>query len=152
MADWLLMMKWIEPAVRCPFRPERLEAFRHHAPGRRAAASPCSSSGRTCARLERTISAVDRPGELILLGAYFAEHHRIDDLEMRRVGRQRYRWIPVAVELTVRRGAEVILDVARAFHSSSGAKDPPLNSWNNAPMRACRAPGQHRSDDRDGLC
>jgi hypothetical protein len=51
---------------------------------------------------------------LVLLGAHLAEHHRIDDLEVRRVGGQRQVHV-VAVELAVRRGAEVVLDVARAF-------------------------------------
>ncbi len=51
---------------------------------------------------------------LVLLGAHLAEHHRIDDLEMRRVRGQRQMHL-VAVELAVRRRAEVILHVAGAF-------------------------------------
>jgi hypothetical protein len=51
---------------------------------------------------------------LVLLGAHLAEHDRIDDLEVRRVGGQRQVDL-VAVELAVRRGAEVVLHVARAF-------------------------------------
>ncbi len=38
---------------------------------------------------------------LILLGAHFAEHHGIDDLQMRRVSGQR-QMDPVVVELAVR--------------------------------------------------
>ena len=59
-------------------------------------------------------AVVRRRAVLVLLGAHLAEHHRIDDLEMRRVGGQRQMHL-VAVELAVRRGAEVILHVARAF-------------------------------------
>ena len=45
--------------------------------------------------------------------ARLAEHDRIDRFEVRRVGQQRQMDL-VAVELAVRRGAEVIFDVARA--------------------------------------
>ena len=55
-----------------------------------------------------------RRAELILLGAHLAEHHRIDDFQMRRIGGERQVNV-VVVELAVRRGAEVIFDVARAF-------------------------------------
>ena len=51
---------------------------------------------------------------LVLLGAHLAEHDRIDDFEMRRVRGQR-QMDPVAVELAVGRGAEMIFDVAGAF-------------------------------------
>ena len=51
---------------------------------------------------------------LVLLGAHLAEHHRVDDLEMRRVGGERQVHL-VAVELAVGRGAEVILHVAGAL-------------------------------------
>ena len=52
--------------------------------------------------------------ELILLGAHLAEHDRIDDLEMRRIGGER-EMHAVAVELAVGGGAEMILHVARAL-------------------------------------
>ena len=52
---------------------------------------------------------------LVLLGARLAEHHRIDDLEMGRVGGER-QMHAIAVEFAVGGGTEVILDVARAFH------------------------------------
>ena len=55
-----------------------------------------------------------RRAVLVLLGAHLAEHHRIDDLQMRRVGGERQMHL-VAVELAVRRRAEVILHVAGAF-------------------------------------
>ena len=60
-----------------------------------------------------------RGAELILLGAHFAEHHRIDDFEMRRIGgeRQMHR---VAIELAVRRRAEMVFDVARALDRVGG--------------------------------
>ena len=51
---------------------------------------------------------------LVLLGAHLAEHHRIDDLQVRGVGGQRQVHV-VAVEGAIGRGAEVILHVARAF-------------------------------------
>jgi hypothetical protein len=51
---------------------------------------------------------------LVLLGAHLAEHNRIDDLEMRGVGRQRQVHL-VVVELAVARCAEMILHVARTL-------------------------------------
>ena len=51
---------------------------------------------------------------VVLLGAHLAERDRHHDLEMRRVGGEREMHL-VAVELAVRRGAEVILHVAGAF-------------------------------------
>ncbi len=61
----------------------------------------------------RVGAVLRRRAELILLGAGLAEHHRVDDLEMRGIGGERQMDL-VAVELAVGRGAEVILDVARA--------------------------------------
>src|SRR5262245_19828568 len=52
--------------------------------------------------------------ELVLLRAHLAEHDRIDDFEMRRIGGER-EMHAVAVELAVGRGAEVVLHVARAL-------------------------------------
>ena len=103
---WLLTMKCSEPPVRWPRRPERPK---HSAttPWPAKAASPWISSG-------STFDALDDVVELVLLGAHLAEHDGIDDLEMRRIGGQRQMDL-VAVELAVRRGAEVILDVARAL-------------------------------------
>jgi cysteine desulfurase len=57
------------------------------------------------------LGSLDMVVELVLLGARLAEHHGIDDLEMRGIGGQR-EMHEVAVELPVRRGAEVIFDVA----------------------------------------
>ena len=57
---------------------------------------------------------IRRIAVLVLLGADFAEHYGIDDLEMRGICRERQVYL-VAVELAIRRGAEVILDVAGAF-------------------------------------
>ena len=83
------------------------ETFRHHAlPGKRRIAVN---------EQRHHHGAVFRRGaELILLGAHLAEHHRIDDFQMRRIGGERQMHL-VVVELAVRRGAEVIFDVARAF-------------------------------------
>ncbi len=52
---------------------------------------------------------------LALFGAHLAEHHGIDRLEMRGIGGQR-EMDEVAVEAAVRRGAEMVFDVARALH------------------------------------
>ena len=52
--------------------------------------------------------------KLVLLGARLAHDDRIDDFQMRRVGGQRQMHL-VAVELAVRRGAEMVLHVARTF-------------------------------------
>ena len=60
------------------------------------------------------LHALDVVVELVLLGAHLAEHDGIDDLEMRGIGGQRQMDL-VAVELAVRRGAQMIFDVARAF-------------------------------------
>ena len=83
------------------------EALGHHALAgeRRIAVDQQRQHRRALARL----AAV-----LVLLGAHLAEHHGIDDLEMRRVGGQRQVHV-VAVEGAVGGGAEVVLDVARAF-------------------------------------
>ncbi len=52
---------------------------------------------------------------LILLGAHFAKHNRIDDFQMRWIGGQRQMDI-VAVESPVRRSAQMIFDIARTFY------------------------------------
>src|SRR5262249_3461077 len=51
---------------------------------------------------------------LVLLGAHLAQHDRIDDLQVRGVGRKR-KMHAVAVEGAVRGGAQVVFDVARAI-------------------------------------
>ena len=53
-------------------------------------------------------------GNLILLGAGFAHHHRVDNLQMRRVRRQGQVHL-VAIEFAIRRCAKVILHVTRAL-------------------------------------
>ena len=60
-------------------------------------------------------AVIRRAAVLILLGANLAEHHRIDDLEMRRIGGERQVDV-VVVESAVGRRAEMILHVAGAFH------------------------------------
>ena len=57
---------------------------------------------------------VRRGAELVLLGPHFAEHHRIDDFEMRRIRGQRQMHL-VVIEFAVGRGAEMIFHVAGAF-------------------------------------
>ncbi len=65
--------------------------------------------------LDRHVHQLAARGDvLILLGAGLAQHHRIDDLEVRRVGGERQVHL-VAVELAVRRGTEVVLHVARTL-------------------------------------
>ena len=51
---------------------------------------------------------------LVLLGANLTQHHGVDDLKVRRVGRQRQVDV-VAIERAVGRGAKVVLHVARSF-------------------------------------
>ncbi len=58
--------------------------------------------------------AIDDVVHLILLGAHLAEHDRIDDFEMRGIGGEREMHL-VVVEVAIRRRAEMIFDVARAF-------------------------------------
>jgi hypothetical protein len=65
-----------------------------------------------------------------LLGARLAQHHRVDDLEVRRVGGQR-QVHRLAVELAVRAGAQVIFDVAGALDVRR-LDEPPWNSWKMA--------------------
>ena len=83
------------------------EAFRHHA---------LTGEGRVAVDQQRHHhgAVFRRRTVLVLLGAHFAERHRIDDFQMRRIRRQRQMHL-VVVELAVGRGAEMIFDVARAF-------------------------------------
>src|ERR1700730_7135545 len=70
------------------------EAFRDHAlAGKRRIAMHQQRQYRD--------ALVRRIAMLVLLGAYLAKHHRIDDFQMRRVGGQR-QMDAVAVELAVR--------------------------------------------------
>src|SRR6516225_5577322 len=68
--------------------------------------------------------------ELVLLRAHLAEHDRIDDFEMRRIGGER-KMHAVAVELAVGRGAEMVLTSPEPS-TSFGVEEPPLNSWKMA--------------------
>ena len=83
------------------------EAFRHHA---------LAGESRVAVDQQRHHhrAVFRRRAVLVLLGAHFAERDRVDDFEMRRVRRQRQMHL-VAVELAVRRSAEVVLHVAGAF-------------------------------------
>ena len=101
---WLLMMKCSEPPVRWPLQPRQAEAFGHDALAGESGVAV--DEQRQHASTARSVVAA-----LVLLGAHLAENDRIDDLEMRRVGGQRQMNL-VAVELAVRRRAEVIFDVA----------------------------------------
>ncbi len=55
-----------------------------------------------------------RRNVLVLLGARLAQHHRIDDLEVGGICRQRQVDL-VAVEFAVRRGTQMVLHVARTL-------------------------------------
>ena len=83
------------------------EAFRHHA---------LAGESRIAVHQQRQHhgAVFRRRVVLVLLGARLAERHRIDDFQMRRIGGERQVHL-VAVELAVRRGAEMILHVAGAF-------------------------------------
>ena len=71
---------------------------------------------------------------LILLGAHFAEHDRIHDFKVRWVCRQRHMHL-IAVELAVAGNAQVIFDVAGAFHV----------------LRICRAALEFMEERAEGL-
>ena len=88
-------------------QPRQPEALRDHAlPGERGVAVD-QERHHADAVLRRTMM-------LILLGAHLAEHDRVDDFQMRGIGGQR-QVHRVAVELTIRRGAEMVFHVAGAF-------------------------------------
>ena len=91
--------------------------------------------------LERHDLAVWLIGINVLLGARFAEHHRIDDLEMRRIGGQR-QVHRVAVELAVGRGAEMVLDVAGAL-DLVGRRGTALEFMEDRPVRLAENLGEH---------
>ena len=78
---------------------------------------------------------------LVLLGAHLAEHHGIDDFQMRRVGGQR-QMDPVVVELAVRRRAEMIFDVAGAL-DRVGIGRAALEFMEQRAMRLAHHLGQH---------
>ncbi len=82
-----------------------------------------------------------RGAELILFGAHLAEHDRIDDFEVRRIGGQRQVHL-VVVELAIRRGAEMVLDVARAFDLVRRRRAA-LEFVEDRPMRLAHDLGQH---------
>ena len=85
----------------------QLQAFRHHALAREGrVAVQQHGDGR---------GAVGVVVVLVLLGADLAQHHRVHGFQVRGVRRQR-QVDAVAVELAVRRGAEVVFHVARAVH------------------------------------
>ena len=85
----------------------QLQAFRHHALAREGrVAVQQHGDGR---------GAVGVVVILVLLGADLAQHHRVHRFQVRGVRRQR-QVDAVAVELAVRRGAEVVFHVARAVH------------------------------------
>ncbi len=90
-------------------------ALRHHALAGEGGIAVDQERQHPGALFERHDVAAPLVGMLVLLGARLAEHHRIDDFQMRRVGGQRQVHL-VAVELAVRRGAEVVFHVAGAFH------------------------------------
>ena len=78
---------------------------------------------------------------LLLLGADLSQHHRIDDFEMRGIGGQR-QMHAIAVELAIRRGAEVIFYVAGAF-DFVGSPRPALELVKDRPVRLAHDLGQH---------
>ena len=82
---------------------------------------PLSGKGRVAGNEQRHHHGpVSRSGaELVLLGAHLAQHDRVDDFEMRRIGGER-QMHAVAVELAIGRGAEMVLHVARALDLVGG--------------------------------
>ena len=110
------------------------EAFRHHA---------LAGEGRVAVDEERHDggAVVRRAAVLVLLGAHLAEHHRIDDLEVRRVGGERQVDV-VAVEGAVGRGAEMVLHVARAL-DVVGREGAALELVEERPVRLAHHLGEH---------
>jgi hypothetical protein len=105
---WLLMMKWIEPPVRWPFRPER---------PRHSATDALAREGRVAVEQQRHHgrAVVGRAAVLVLLGAHLAEHHGIDDLECDGLAVSD-RWTLLPSKVRSDEGAEMVLHVARALH------------------------------------
>ena len=101
--------------------PREAERLRHHA---------LAGEGGVAMQQHRDHLLAVGVAELELLGAGLAEHHRVHRLEMRRVRGQRQMHL-VAVELAVRRRAEMVLHVAGAA-DVVGLKLPPWNSWKMA--------------------
>ena len=78
---------------------------------------------------------------LVLLGAHLAEHHGIDDLQVRGVGGERQVHV-VAVEGAVRGGAEVVLHVARAL-DVVGLERAALELVEDGAVRLAHDVGEH---------
>ena len=87
---------------------------------------------------------------LRLLGAHLAEHHRVDRLEVARVGGQA-QVDGVAVELAVARGAEVVLDVARAL-DLLGLVAAALELVEDRPVGLAHDVGEHARAGRGAAC
>ena len=86
--------------------PGRGEAFRNDALAR--------ESGIAMDQQRQHAGAALVVAQLMLLGAGLAQHHGIDDFQMRRVRRERQMHL-MAVKLAIRRCTQMILHVARAF-------------------------------------
>ena len=114
---WLLTTKWIVPPVRKPLVPD---IAKHSAttPWPANAASPCSSSGMTLARV--TLSSKLRT-------AWRAPCRARRDRTLRDATGSAVsdRCTLIVVELAVRRGAEMIFHVARALHFARLARCRP---------------------------
>src|SRR5690606_38020059 len=82
-----------------------------------------------------------RRNVLVLLGAGLAQHNRIDDLEMRRIGGQRQVNI-VAVKAAVRGSTQVVLHVARTL-DVVGVEGTALEFVEQRAMRLTQNLGQH---------
>ena len=116
---WLLMMKCSVPADAVAAQARQAEHLGDHAlagKGRVAMQQQRQHLGALFQRHDLLARAAE---DLVLLGARLAHHDRVDDLEVRRVGGQRQMHL-VAVELAVRRGAEMVLHVARALDVVGG--------------------------------
>ena len=123
----------------------KAETFRDHA---------LAGEGGIAMQQQRQHLAPLPVAELILLRPHLAEHHGIDDLEMRGVGRQR-QMHAVVVELAVGRGAEMIFDVARAFDvvglgraALELVEDRPIGLGHDIGEHVEAAAMRHADDDR----
>ena len=120
-----------------------VEASRPPRPDRRRRRRRGSRIGSDLACGSRVVAAAT------LLGPHLAQHDRVDDLEVARVGGQR-QVDRVAVELAVRRGAQVVLHVARALDVRGTASRPRTRGRSRG--RACPSRWRARSAGRGAPC
>ena len=122
-------------------QPRQAEALRHDALAGEGGVAVENERQDAGALVEGHDVAARLIGALVLLGADLAEDHRVDDLEVRRVGGQRQVDL-VAVELAIGRGAEMVFDVAGTL-DLVGRGRAALELVEDDPMRLAEHLGKH---------